>query len=115
MLNINNIRYRFNDLKSKKLSPQQVEEIRWGLVEESNTNITYLVLILASCVIATLGLLSNSVAVIIGAMIIAPLMLPTRGVAPGALEGNVNLFRKGLIAILVGTFLAIALAFLSVS
>ncbi len=44
-------------------------------------------------------------------MIIAPLMLPIRGLAFGALEGNVLLFRKGLIAILLGTLLAIALAF----
>lgn len=111
MLKIDNIRYRFNDLKNKKVPPQQVEEMRRGLAEESSISITYLVLILGSCVIATLGLLSNSVAVIIGAMIIAPLMLPIRGVAFGALEGNVILFRKGLTAILVGTCLAIALAF----
>ena len=68
-------------------------------------------LILGFRVIATLGLISNSAAVIIGAMIIAPLMLPIRELAFGALEGNVLLFRKGLIAILVGTLLAIALAF----
>lgn len=109
MLKINNIRYRFNDLKNKKVPPQQIAEIRRGL-EESSLSITYLVLILGSCVIATFGLLSNSAAVIIGAMIIAPLMLPIRGVAFGALEGNVILFRKGLTAILVGTLLAIALA-----
>lgn len=87
--------------------------MRGEFVEESTINITYLVLILGSCVIATLALLSNSAAVIIGAMIIASLMLPIRGVAFGALEGNVILFRQGLIATLVGTFLAIALAFLS--
>ena len=85
--------------------------MRQGLVEESTISITYLVLILGFRVIATLGLISNSAAVIIGAMIIAPLMLPIRGLAFGALEGNVLLFRKGLIAILVGTLLAIALAF----
>ena len=112
MLKIDNIRSRFNDLRNRKIPPQQVEEMRQGLVEESSISVTYLVLILGSCVIATLGLLSNSVAVIIGAMIIAPLMLPIRGVAFGALEGNVILFRKGLTAILVGTFLAITLALL---
>lgn len=81
-----------------------------GLVEESTLDLNYVVLILGSCVIATLGLLSNSAAVIIGAMLIAPLMFPIRGVAFGALEGNVVLFRLGLIAIVVGTLLAIALA-----
>ena len=67
--------------------------MRRGLTEESSISVTYLVLILGSCIIATLGLLSNSVAVLIGVMIIAPLMLPIRGVAFGALEGNVILFR----------------------
>ncbi|MEG4623517.1 DUF389 domain-containing protein [Microcoleus sp. w1-18aA5] len=79
-------------------------------MEESTLDINYLVLILGSCIIATFGLLSNSAAVIIGAMIIAPLMLPIRGLAFGAVEGNVLLFRKSLIALSVGTLLAIFLA-----
>ncbi|MEG3836906.1 MULTISPECIES: DUF389 domain-containing protein [unclassified Microcoleus] len=79
-------------------------------MEESTLNINYLVLILGSCIIATFGLLSNSAAVIIGAMIVAPLMLPIRGLAFGAVEGNVIIFRKGLVALAVGTVLAIFLA-----
>ncbi|MDQ6926219.1 MAG: TIGR00341 family protein, partial [Candidatus Eremiobacteraeota bacterium] len=39
-------------------------------------NRAFLALAAASCAIATLGLLANSVAVIIGAMLIAPLMTP---------------------------------------
>ena len=55
-------------------------------------------------------LLANSAAVIIGAMIIAPLMLPIRGLAFGASQGNVTLFRKGLMAVAIGSLLAVALA-----
>ncbi|MHC5750512.1 DUF389 domain-containing protein [Nostoc sp.] len=58
-----------------------------------------------------MGLLSNSAAVIIGAMIIAPLMLPIRGLAFGALQADITLFRKGIIAVAVGTGLAVAIAF----
>ncbi|MBW4634224.1 MAG: DUF389 domain-containing protein [Iphinoe sp. HA4291-MV1] len=112
MLNINDIRHRFNNFKNKRVAPQKIEEIRSGLLEESTIDINYLVLILGSCVIATLGLLSNSAAVIIGAMIIAPLMLPIRGLAFGALEGDVVLFRKAFTAIVVGTALATTLALL---
>lgn len=79
LLDIENIRTRFNNLKSKRVTPQALEAVRSGLLEESTTGIIYLVLILDSCVIATLGLLVNSAAVIIGAMIVAPLMLPIRG------------------------------------
>lgn len=110
MRNINGIRNRFNNFKNKQIPPPQLETIRNSLLEESTISINYIVLIFGSCIIATLGLLSNSAAVIIGAMIIAPLMLPIRGVAFGALEGNVILFRKGLTAIISGTILAAALA-----
>ncbi|OCQ96600.1 hypothetical protein BCD64_01510 [Nostoc sp. MBR 210] len=92
------------------MSPLQLKEIRSGLLEESTINSNYIVLIIGSCIIATLGLISNSAAVIIGAMIIAPLMLPIRGLAFGALEGNFILFRKAFAAIIIGTILAIALA-----
>lgn len=43
-------------------------------------------------------------------MIIAPLMLPIRGLAFGALSGNVNLFRQSVIAVLLGTFLALLIS-----
>ncbi|NMG09264.1 TIGR00341 family protein [Brasilonema sp. UFV-L1] len=112
MPNINDIRQRFNNFTNKRVAQQELEEIRSGLLEESSIDINYLVLILGSCVIATLGLLSNSAAVIIGAMIIAPLMLPIRGLAFGALEGDVVLFRKAFTAIIIGTALAMTLALL---
>jgi len=96
-------RYRGKDL----ISPQQLQS---ELLAESTPDSSYLILIISSCAIATFGLLSNSAAVIIGAMIIAPLMLPIRGFAFGALQGNVLLFRRGLIAIVIGTLLATALA-----
>ena len=102
----------FSYFKRKKITPHNLEEMQVGLLEESTLDINYIVLILSSCMIATLGLLSNSTAVIIGAMLIAPLMLPIRGLAFGALEGDIILFRKGLIAIVVGTVLAIFLALL---
>lgn len=112
MVNIKGIRNRFNNFNNRRMSPQQLEQIRSDLLDESTINTNYIVLIFGSCVIATLGLLSNSAAVIIGAMIIAPLMLPIRGMGFGALEGNVILFRKALAAITFGTILAIALAWL---
>jgi uncharacterized hydrophobic protein (TIGR00271 family) len=108
--NFNNIRDRFKNFKNKTIAPQQLEQIRNGLLEESTADLNYLTLIVGSCIIATLGLLSNSAAVIIGAMIIAPLMLPIRGLAFAALESNIFLFRKALNAILIGTIIAIFIA-----
>ncbi|MBW4619351.1 MAG: DUF389 domain-containing protein [Cyanosarcina radialis HA8281-LM2] len=88
----------------------QVQQLQAELLSESTLDFSYLTLILSSCAIATFGLLANSTAVIIGAMIVAPLMLPIRGLAFGALAGNVLLFRQGLLALAVGTLLAVLLA-----
>lgn len=105
-----NLRSRFSNRFRRKPEPQKLEEILVGLLEESTLDINYLVLIVGSCAIATFGLLANSAAVIIGAMIVAPLMLPIRGLAFAALAGNVVLFRKSASAIVAGTLIAIVLA-----
>jgi len=68
----------------------------------------YLVLTFASCVIATLGLVENSVAVIIGAMIVAPLIGPIQSFSYAALDGDVGLVRRSLITAAVGALIAIA-------
>lgn len=112
MRDFSNIRHRFHNFRNRHISPLQLEQIQSELSAESTTDVNYLTLIVASCIIATLGLLSNSAAVIIGAMIIAPLMLPIRGLAFAALEGDVALFRKAFIAIVIGTFSAITIAWL---
>ncbi|MBD2238692.1 DUF389 domain-containing protein [Aulosira sp. FACHB-113] len=107
----NNIRDRFKNFRRRGSQPEELQKIQTDLLAESTLDASYLTLIVGSCAIATFGLLSNSTAVIIGAMIIAPLMLPIRGLAFGALEGNVILFRKGIIAVVVGTFLAVVMAY----
>ncbi len=96
--------------KWKQVEPEQIEKLYLELFEESRIDRPYLILIITSCIIATLGLLSNSAAVIIGAMIIAPLMSPIRGMSFGALEGRTALFWTGLISIVVGTLCAILIS-----
>ena len=82
-------------------------KVRESLLQDSQLTQNYLVLIISSCLIATLGLLINSTAVIIGAMIIAPLMLPLRGLSFATLEGDLKLLWQSLISVAVGTILAI--------
>ncbi len=89
------------------------KEIRYlynALNKDATWNINYIVFIVSSCLISTFGLISNSAAVIIGAMIIAPLMLPLRALAFSALEGDLSLFRKALSSIVGGTILALCLS-----
>nr|WP_041565775.1 DUF389 domain-containing protein [Nostoc punctiforme] len=106
----NNIRDRFKNFRRRGSQPEQLQKLQTDLLAESALDSAYIILIISSCAIATLGLLSNSAAVIIGAMIIAPLMLPIRGLAFGALQADITLFRKGVVAVVIGTLLAIAIA-----
>ncbi|MBW4659262.1 MAG: DUF389 domain-containing protein [Drouetiella hepatica Uher 2000/2452] len=104
------VQQRFHNFVQHQIQPLHIEVVRAELLLESHLDVAYLALIISSCTIATLGLLANSVAVIIGAMIIAPLMQPIRGLAFAAMEGEVTLFRKALISIAVGTALAIGIS-----
>ena len=70
----------------------------------------FLLLILASA-IATYGLLSDSVATVIGAMIVAPLMLPIMGVAYGVSLGDRRAIVKSLLISLLGIGTAIAVGY----
>ena len=87
-------------------------QLRESLVKDSKLTQNYLVLIISSCLIASLGLLIDSAAVIIGAMIIAPLMLPLRGLSFATLEGDLQLLRSSFTSIATGTLLAVASSYL---
>lgn len=71
---------------------------------------TYYVLLSLSVIIATLGLLSDSSATIIGAMIVAPLMGPILGIAFSMVLANRRLLRRSSLALVTGVLLAIAIA-----
>ena len=94
----------------RRVSPQAHQHMQDSLLDEAELDYDYVVLIVGACLIATLGLLSNSAAVIIGAMLIAPLMLPIRSMAFGILEGDLELVRTGAKSLAVGTGLSVALS-----
>ncbi|MEB3356258.1 MAG: DUF389 domain-containing protein [Synechococcales bacterium] len=104
------LKTRYRMLWKRRVALDQVRELQADLLEEAAIDLNYIVLIVGSCAIATFGLLANSAAVIIGAMIIAPLMLPIRCMAFGALEGELDLVRKGALAVFLGTVTATLLS-----
>jgi uncharacterized hydrophobic protein (TIGR00271 family) len=73
-------------------------------------SINYFVLIALSALIATLGLLLNSPAVIIGAMLVAPLMSPIVAAATGIVFGDERILSDAITATVQGVLLAIFLA-----
>ena len=74
----------------------------------------YAFMIVMSCGIATLGLLQNSAAVIIGAMLISPLMGPIIGLGMGLATFDLRSIREALTTLLAGVGLALAISVLIV-
>lgn len=88
------------------------EKIIQNIKDEAKPDKYFYIMVVLSCIIATYGLLSNSVAVIIGAMLIAPLMYPILKGAISATIGNQQLFKKAIFAELSGVLVAITCAIL---
>jgi uncharacterized hydrophobic protein (TIGR00271 family) len=70
----------------------------------------FIALISLSTAIASLGLMQNSGAVVIGAMLVAPLMTPMLGTGLGLVQGNLNLVMDASRSILCGFFLSLIIA-----
>jgi len=85
-------------------------EVQMQLRESSTPDFDYFVLVLLSCMIATLGLLIDSSATIIGAMLVAPLMSPILGLGLASIRGDAKLFRNAALALGQGAFIAIILS-----
>ncbi|UCE73391.1 MAG: TIGR00341 family protein, partial [Methanomassiliicoccales archaeon] len=70
----------------------------------------YIFMIIISSFVATLGLLMNSTAVVIGAMVIAPLLGPSIAASVGTVMGDTALFRKGIMSTTLGLTIVIVAA-----
>jgi len=94
----------------KPLSPERRREIIDNIRTASSPGFDYFFLVILSSSIATLGLINDSPAVIIGAMLVAPLMSPILGVGLGSITADTNLARNALSALIRGALLAIILS-----
>jgi len=76
----------------------------------SNTGIstTYLLMVVLSAIIAAIGLLRNDMAIIIGAMVLAPLLMPNVALALASTLGDTELALTALKAATTGFLLALA-------
>ena len=97
--------------------PQLNREARVELVEKIQTNsrwsFDFMILITLSTLIASFGLIQNSTAVVIGAMLVAPLMTPLLGGGLALVQGNLPLMRSCVRAIVYGFCAALVVGWLS--
>lgn len=92
------------------ISRERQVEVRRGLDQAGTWCNDYLLLIMLSCVIATFGLILGSAAVIIGAMLIAPLMSPILRCALALVRGDLGRFAQAFATLLVGIVFAVGLS-----
>lgn len=78
--------------------------------KNAQLDLNFIVLVLLSTAVAAIGLIENSVAVVIGAMVIAPLFGPNLAFGLGTALGDVALMRKAAATTVVGVGLAIAMS-----
>ncbi|MGC1196206.1 MAG: TIGR00341 family protein [Geitlerinemataceae cyanobacterium] len=87
--------------------PMPIAGLNRRLWRISIPSFSFCLLLTLSSTISTLGLLANSVATIIGAMIIAPLMGPMVAMAYAMVVGNRRLLRRSLLTALTGVMITI--------
>ena len=101
---------------TQRFVPQMTRQVRVDLAQhvQSNSawNFDFIALVSLSSLIAAMGLLQDSSAVVIGAMLVAPLMTPILGCGLALVQSNAILARHALRTIGYGVAVAFVLAFL---
>jgi uncharacterized hydrophobic protein (TIGR00341 family) len=96
--------------KERKAARISREELLSDLKPGTKVTGGYLALVILSAIVAAVGLLQNSVAIIIGAMVIAPLLTPNMALALATTLGDLELGRKAIRTGLAGILVAFVLS-----
>ncbi|MBX7135204.1 MAG: DUF389 domain-containing protein [Fimbriimonadaceae bacterium] len=99
----------YSDEGPMPLPDEPRADVRRSIVEGSKLTTPYLAMNALATAVASYGLLADSTAVVIGAMIIAMLLGPIMGLALAFVDGDTRLLRNALIAEAVGVALVVAI------
>ncbi len=83
------------------------EEILAQVEKDAQLDSNFILLVILSAIVAAIGLLENNLAVIVGAMVIAPLLGPNIAFSLGASLGETKLVIESLKAIFLGIIVAV--------
>jgi len=95
-----------------QIADEEKEAVYSEIAKGSHPSNEYFIMLVISAIIATVGLLTNNVAIIIGAMLVSPLLIPVIGISLGAVKGDFGLFRRAIEAEAKGVALVIGLVIL---
>jgi uncharacterized hydrophobic protein (TIGR00271 family) len=101
------------DMRVPQLARQERIALFDRLESGSRWDFDFLALMSLATVIAALGLIQNSTAVVIGAMLVAPLMTPLIASGLALVQGNLRLMRQALRSVGYGFVLAVGIGMLS--
>lgn len=86
------------------------EALYEGVEKNAQLDVGFLVLVVLSTVVAAIGLIEDNVAVVIGAMVIAPLLGPNLALSLGTALGDISLMRKSAQTLFAGILPAVVLS-----
>lgn len=86
------------------------EELYEDIKDAAQCSRVYLTMVVLSTIVAAVGLYYNSVAIIIGAMVIAPLLGPNMALALATTLGDLALLRRAFLTALAGISVAMVLS-----
>ena len=92
------------------VQPTSLASLEAAFEREARLDEPFVVLTVAASLIATLGLLADSPAVVIRAMLIAPWILPLRSASFAIVEGRLPLVGRALLTLAVGVAITMALS-----
>ncbi len=98
------------DQKSLLEEGHRVDELHRSYDGDAQLSESFVVLTIGASLIATLGLLADNAAVVIGAMVVAPWILPLRVSVFAVLVGSGRLLRRSLITLAVGALITTVLS-----
>lgn len=103
------LRHEYSVYKERKQKTEAKYLTYETVVENATDSAEYYVLLILSCLIATFGLINDSAAVIIGAMIVAPLMGPILGLSAGVLWGSARVVFEAVTTLLWGVLIVLGI------
>ncbi|ERL54995.1 TIGR00341 family protein [Psychrobacter aquaticus] len=104
----------YKQFVAEQFSKQKVDypEVRVRIEANALPTRMYFVMNALSAIIASYGLITNSAAVVIGAMLVAMMLGPITGVALAVIDYRMPLLRKSLFAVAAGVLLVILVGFI---
>lgn len=104
----------YKQFVAEQFSNQKVDypEVRVRIEANALPSKMYFIMNILSAIIASYGLVTNSAAVVIGAMLVAMMLGPITGIALAIIDHRMPLLRKSLITVIVGVSLVVLVGFI---